>query len=92
MVNLDAWNRLPKNMQKLMDEVAEEIEPDWRKYIDDTNASQLQVSLDGGMELVNLPPGVAEEYLGICNNVLWEEVKPQVSGETYNKLRETLLK
>lgn len=92
LVNLDTWNRLPQHLQELMDNVAAEIEPDWREYIDDLNDAQLQESLDGGMEVIELPPAVAKEYLSICNSVLWEEVEPLVSPETYARLQQTLLK
>ena len=75
-----------------MDKVAADIEPEWRKYIDDLNDKQLKDSLDHGMQAVDLPPDVAKQYLAICNQVLWDEMKPQVSPETYNKLRDMLIK
>jgi len=92
LVNLDTWNRLPKHLQELMDEVAAEIEPEWRKYIDELNDGQLKVCVEGGMEVIELPPDAAKEYLDICNRVLWEEVEPLVSPETYAKLRQMLIK
>lgn len=92
IVNLSTWNRLPKHLQELMDKAAVEIEPSWRKYIDELNDKQLQTSVKGGMKIIELSPDVATKYLEICNSVLWDEVKPQVSTDTYNKLREVLIK
>lgn len=92
MVNLDAWNRLPKSAQQLMDKIAADIEPEWRKYIDDLNDKQLKDSLDHGMQAIDLPPEEAQKYLAICNQVLWDEMKSQVSPEMYGKLQQALIK
>ena len=93
LVNLERWNSIPKPLQDLMDQVAAEIEPELYKWFNDVlYKEEMEVCTKGGMEVIELPAAEAKEYLRIANGILWDEVKPQVSPETYDKLKKLLIK
>jgi len=92
LVNLDSLNRLPKHLQDLMIDIGAEIGPEQEAYfIADENKYRQQV-IDAGIEPITLSPEDAEWYLGLANDIVWQQVKAEVSPENYLRLRELLLK
>ena len=92
LVNLDKWNKLPKELQDLMIEVAIEIEPEVVAFFGEKSRQHRKKMMDTGVKFVKFSPKDAKAYLGVMNNAAWEEYKTIVSPETYAQARKLLLK
>jgi TRAP-type C4-dicarboxylate transport system substrate-binding protein len=74
MVNLDKWNKIPKDLQKLMMDVMEDME-----YIATMRNTLIvekedRIRKKAGMKTIQLPPGEAEKFRAICYEKTWELV------------------
>lgn len=74
-LNLDTWKRLPKDMQKLVTDVALETQLEmvdfWKKEL--LADRQLLVE-KGGMKGIMLPADEAKRFLDLTSSVMWEDV------------------
>ncbi len=88
-INLDTWNSIPKDLQEKIDQAAAEVEPEIVSYFEELNAKDFELMKDK-LEFIELPEDDAAEYIRLANSVLWEEVKPLVSDETFKQLKQVL--
>jgi TRAP-type C4-dicarboxylate transport system substrate-binding protein len=74
MVNLDKWNKIPKDMQTLMMDIMEDME-----YIATMRNALIvekedRIRKKAGMKTIQLPPDEAEKFRKICYEKTWELV------------------
>ncbi len=74
LVNLNSWNRLPKDLQNLVTNIAVEIEEKGRAAMMGMLESEEKEVQRHGMELLVLPPKEAEKYLNTFYELSWEEL------------------
>ena len=91
-MNLDTFNKLPPNLQKLVVEVALEVEAKESEHFRQAALDNKQVLIDNGVEVVVLSPKETDLFLQRAYENGWEEVKEAVSPEIYKKIREYLVK
>ena len=91
LMNLDKWNSLPKNLQQIMLDVQERLEPEWRNYFDGVGAKAYEKVKEGGTEIIKLPPDQAEWLTGAAYEGIWKQIDAEVSPENNAKLRKMLL-
>jgi len=91
LMNLDKWNSLPKNLQQIMLDVQERLEPEFRAYVDSVDANAYKAVKQGGAKIIKLPPDQAKWLTDAAYDGLWQLVKAGASPENYAKLRKMLL-
>jgi len=91
VVNLDAWNRLPKRLQKLMVDVLVEMEPEiaalYKKEYED-NVKQLAGQ---GMEFIKFSSADAKRFNELAVRMKWEDML-KASPENVAKMRKMITK
>lgn len=87
LMNLDKWNSLPKHLQKLINEVAIEIE----SWVIDSVARQKEVAKEkmrkAGVKFITFSPEDAKKYRDTFYNACWQELKGLINAEEYTKAR-----
>lgn len=90
--NMDAWNALSPESQKLIEEVV--IEWEAKSYADRQKevAEDAKVLADGGMTFVDHSPEAGEIYRNMADDASWARMYERIDGggagaETYNALR-----
>ncbi|MDA1323730.1 MAG: TRAP transporter substrate-binding protein DctP [Proteobacteria bacterium] len=87
-VNLDAWNKLPANVQGLLQKAGAEYEQKsiaYMKAFRDTDQSALEKA---GMEIIKLEGSAAKHYTDAANVAIWSRMKDQSDIE--DQLQEKL--
>lgn len=72
LVNLNSWNRLPKDLQDLLTRIAIESEELYRPSMISSVKSEDKELQKRGMELLVLPPKEAEKFLNTFYEQSWE--------------------
>jgi TRAP-type transport system periplasmic protein len=88
LVNLNSWNRLPKDLQELVITAvleAEEDAPKRQRALLESEEKELQKR---GMELLVLPPPEAQKFLNTFYERSWAELVVQRDPEYGPKLKE----
>jgi TRAP-type C4-dicarboxylate transport system substrate-binding protein len=82
-VNLDKWKSLPKHLQKVMQEVAIEIESEAKGYYNRLEEKGRKSFLAAGTKFVKFSPADAKSYIDTLNNALWGQAKEILTAEVY---------
>lgn len=90
LVNLDSWNRLPKDLQDLATKTAIEIEEEGRAVIVKLFESEEKELQRRGMELVVFPQKEAEKFLNTYYERTWEELVLKRDPEFGPRLKEAV--
>lgn len=88
LVNLNSWNRLPKELQDLVTKAAIETEDETPKIQRALLASEEKELQKRGMELLVLPPAEAQKFLSTFYERSWAELVVQRDPEYGPKLKE----
>jgi len=91
VVNLDTWNKLPKNVQELLASTAKEMEPEMHAYGEEFTEKKLQAAFDAGVKPIVFSEEDAKWYTETAYRVAWEDVK-RIAPERYETLRKMLTK
>ncbi len=92
LVNKDVWDKLPKDLQDLMNTVMMETEQEMVAFFAQQIKDENQLSRDKGLQFVSFSPEDAKWYTDMAHESTWQKVKEKVSPEMYAKLREALKK
>lgn len=92
MMNLDKWNQLPKHLQKLMKEVALEIERDMVVEMGALEDVAVQELVDGGMEMIEFSPADSKAFYDLAYQSVWDSLETKLSLETISKLKQLMAK
>lgn len=87
VVNLDSWNRLPKQWQDLLAEVGKEIDSELWDFYAKVREEERQKVQDAGVEFLKFSPEDGDRYRAIAMSAGWEALKKAVDPAVYAKLR-----
>lgn len=73
-MNLDSWNRLPKHLQRLLEEVVEEQETGLEQRWRDLWKGELKNIKAGGVKFIEFSPDDAKRYVNLAYDEAWKEV------------------
>lgn len=88
--NLNAWNALPRHLQKLLLEVQLEAEKWNIGFIAAQYTSQRDRATAAGVKFIKFSEADAARYVKTAEDALWAHFKKGVSPERYTKLRQLL--
>jgi TRAP-type transport system periplasmic protein len=71
LINVDSWNALPDAAKAVLTEQAIAWEAEAPAFIAGFKTAEEKALVDGGMEIVDLPPAAAKAYLDAAYQVLW---------------------
>jgi TRAP-type C4-dicarboxylate transport system substrate-binding protein len=90
LVNVNSWNRLPKDIQTLVTTAAIEIEEEGRAaYMKMLDAEERELK-KLGVEIVTLPPKEAEKYLNTFYTRSWDELCAKPDPENAPRIKAAL--
>jgi TRAP-type C4-dicarboxylate transport system substrate-binding protein len=75
IINMKVWNRLPKNLQKVMTDSMIEVERETVKVSEGVFGGHRKGMLDAGMTFIKFSPADAKKYLDTAYNAGWADVK-----------------
>jgi TRAP-type C4-dicarboxylate transport system substrate-binding protein len=90
LVNLNSWNRLPKDIQGLLTKTAIEVEEEGRATYMAMLEKEEKDLQKLGVEIVVLPPKEAEKYLNAFYTQGWDELVTKPDPEFASRLKATL--
>ncbi|MFC2013976.1 TRAP transporter substrate-binding protein DctP [Chloroflexota bacterium] len=88
-MNLDTWNGLPKDLQKLLTDIVIEIETDMPNRHRRLLAKEEAGLREAGVEFIEFSPAEEQQYLKMANESAWARVK-EVAPQSYDKIRQLL--
>ncbi len=91
LMNLNAWNKLPKKLQNLLTEAAAEAEKKVVALFDDLAKQERPILLKEGIQVNTLPPAESEKFLKVAYDEGWKDVLGKCPA-TGPKLKELLTK
>jgi TRAP-type C4-dicarboxylate transport system substrate-binding protein len=84
IMNLKAWNNLPKKFKDLLTEAAIETEKKAVAYFDDLAKQERPILLKEGLQVIDLPAAEKEKFLNVAYDEGWKDVigkNPTVGAE-----------
>lgn len=91
LINLKTWNQLPPKLRYLLTEAALEAEKKVVALFDDLAKQERPILLNGGIQVITLPPAESEKFLKVAYDEGWKDIigkSPQIGP----KLKELLTK
>ena len=74
VMNLNAWNKLPKKLQELLTEAATEAEKKVVADFDNLAKQERPILLKAGIQVITLPPVESEKFLKVAYDEGWKDV------------------
>ena len=74
LVNLDTWNRLPKDLQQVLTDVAKEIEHEASGYFNKIIKEERDLITQKGVQVLEFSPDDEKQYLEIAYKSGWARV------------------
>ncbi len=87
IINLDSWNKLPKNLQDLITAMMLKFDTEIPDYWGKEEQVQMQKMADTGMKVIELSSEETKQIATATYNGAWEVLKPKISAESYTKLK-----
>ncbi len=91
VMNLNTWNKLPKNLRDLLTEAATEAEKQTISHFDELAKQERPILLKEGIQVIDLPPAEKEKFLKVGYEEGWKDVLEKCPA-TGSKLKELLTK
>lgn len=88
-INLETWNKLPKHLQDVLDDVGLSLESDG--FIRDQKLAEddWEIIKAAGVEVLDFTNDpMVEDFTRFYDEKTWESLKGKLSPEDYNKMRE----
>lgn len=92
IVNLDVWNKIPADMQQLMTEQFAIHQKAWLAIDNEERPKAETFIQEQGVEIIDLAPDVAEEYIRLAYDGGWEFDMKRYPEDIVTKLRSLLSK
>ena len=89
-MNLDKWNSLPADMQKVMLEATRKIQAWSQGWVSAYQATQLAGMQKGGMKVIELSDAEAKRWQTTASEALWAHFKSVMSANDYATARRLL--
>jgi TRAP-type C4-dicarboxylate transport system substrate-binding protein len=74
LVNLDSWNRLPKDLQQLLTKVAEQVEHEASEYFAKIIQEEREFITSKGMQIITFSSADEKQYLETAYKSGWDRV------------------
>ena len=87
LVNLDTWNKLPQDLQEIMETIAVEQEKSTAQSFGKLIADEDSLRKSQGMEDITLPDAEAKKLLDAAEETGWAEIEGIVSGDVVEKFQ-----
>jgi TRAP-type C4-dicarboxylate transport system substrate-binding protein len=91
VMNLKAWNGLPKKLQDVLTEAAKEAERKIVAYYKEEIKKEFALLKQAGVEVIDLPPAEKEKFLKVAYDEGWKDII-QKNPQTGPELRKLLTK
>jgi TRAP-type C4-dicarboxylate transport system substrate-binding protein len=79
LMNVNSWNKLTPEQQKLLDETVQEIEAEWTKKHSERSASEVdELVKKYNMQVIRFPEDQARKYREIAYNEPWKAWNPKM--------------
>ncbi len=93
MINLNTWNRIPKELQDGLMSTIIEFEREMEPVMTDLNTKEYKKMLDKGIKPINFSDADAKWYVDLARSSGWDDVKNTIKPpELAAKLRDLLIK
>ncbi len=90
--NMDAWNKLPKDIQEIMLDEGRKVARGWAEYLDTEEEKAIATLAEKGVEVYRLPPAERQRWME-ATAPLWDAyVKESGDPETAQKLVDIIRK
>jgi len=89
-VNMDSWNRLPKDMQDLLVEISLDLEHRMAEHWGPDDARERSESQAAGMEFLKFSQADGEAYLTLAYDAKWDDLQVRCTTENYSRLEALL--
>lgn len=73
VMNLDTWNKIPPDIQKVMDQVAREVEGKYLEEQTKANRDAVKAWVDAGGKVMILPPEEVAKIKSIATPKIWDD-------------------
>ena len=84
LINLDEWNKIPKDLQDVLIEAMKEVEQESPPIYEELRAQERAAMEEAGVQFIKLSPDETKLYSDIYYKGLWEaavELDPEVIGQ-----------
>lgn len=92
VINLNKWKSLPQHLQKLMTEIAIEMEPEVKEFFRAETQRARKLMQDGGMKFITFSSTDAKLFLDTYDKAILEDFRKVASPESFAKTRERFSK
>jgi TRAP-type C4-dicarboxylate transport system substrate-binding protein len=92
VMNPDAWNELPKHLQKLFMDTMVEFEKKYTPYDLGLRADAVKKAEAAGVEMITFSPDVTKWFLKAADDGSWKYAQERFPGDVIPKLRERITK
>jgi TRAP-type C4-dicarboxylate transport system substrate-binding protein len=92
ILNLDTWNKLPKDSKDLLLKCAIETETGYSALSDAAWVKERQIMKDAGVKFVTFPPQTAESFLKTAQEEGWKSEELEHPDANIPKVKELLTK
>lgn len=89
LFNLDFWNSLPPDLQKLMQDIHAEVQKDALKSFVELTQKDVEICKKAGVEFVKFSPEDAKWYIDTIYDFVWKEViaaSPEIGQKFYDMM------
>jgi TRAP-type C4-dicarboxylate transport system substrate-binding protein len=91
VMNLEKWNKLPKEVQDVLIKKGAEMEEFFYKYAEDQLVKDRSFLKEKGVQFIKFSPEDEKKFDTTCKEAGWAKVKERCPG-SYEKLRDLLVK
>jgi TRAP-type transport system periplasmic protein len=87
LVNLNTWNKLPKQVRDKIEEITVKYEPDMVAACDKLHQEEWVQLANQGVKKITFTPDEAKKYTGMAYQARWEELGEKVPADVVQKLK-----
>ena len=87
IMNLDAWNKLPKSVQDKIEEISAKYEPDMVAMCEESEKKEWEELNKAGVKKIIFSPEDAKKFENLAYEVKWEELSEKVPADTIKELK-----
>ncbi len=89
-MNLDSWNRLPKDLQDLLTDVMMEVEKEITLFFDKEESDAYKKILNAGVKPIKFSPADEKKFYNTVYGAFWGAAKGRISSESFSKMQQLL--
>ncbi|MFC1867199.1 TRAP transporter substrate-binding protein DctP [Thermodesulfobacteriota bacterium] len=89
-MNLNSWNKLPKDLQDLLTDVMIEVEKEVTIFFAREEKTAYKKILDAGVKPIKFSPAGEKKFYNTVYGAFWGASKGRMSAESFSKMRQLL--